>query len=97
MRITYSPRAIADLKAISAYLRPRSRQGAQSVRSAIRRTIEQLEHFPKAGTPQRAANLRKLVTRRYPYLIYYAVDELAGEVIVVTIQHAAKRREHDDA
>jgi hypothetical protein len=35
MKIAYSPRAIADLQRVSAYLKPRSLQGAKSVRAAI--------------------------------------------------------------
>ena len=32
----------------------------------------------------------RIVTRRYPYLVYYSVDEGANEVIVVAIQHPAR-------
>ncbi|MFK4507326.1 hypothetical protein LPJ38_25865 [Bradyrhizobium daqingense] len=41
--------------------------------------------------------MRKLVTRRYPYLVYYTLDEEAGEVVILTIQHPAQAREHSDA
>jgi len=37
------------------------------------------------------------VTRKYPYLVYYRVDEAAEEVIILTIQHPAREREHEDA
>jgi toxin ParE1/3/4 len=38
----------------------------------------------------------KIVTRRYPYLVYYSVDEEASEVIVVAIKHPARKREYTD-
>ena len=41
--------------------------------------------------------MRKLVTRKYPYLVYYTVDEAAEEVIILTIQHPAREREYEDA
>ena len=39
----------------------------------------------------------KLVTRKYPYLVYYTVDEASQEIIILTVQHPAREREHDDA
>ena len=41
--------------------------------------------------------MRKLVTRRYPYLVYYTVDDRAEEIIILAIQHPAREREHSDA
>lgn len=41
--------------------------------------------------------MRKLVTRRYPYLVYCMLDEEAGEVVILAIQHPAREREHSDA
>jgi toxin ParE1/3/4 len=40
--------------------------------------------------------VRKLVTRRYPYLVYYTVDEASEEIVIITIQHPARDREHSD-
>jgi toxin ParE1/3/4 len=53
--------------------------------------------FPRLGRPQTLEGVRKLVTRRYPYLIYYTADETAAEIVVLTIQHAARQRNHTDA
>jgi hypothetical protein len=41
--------------------------------------------------------VRKLVTRRYAYLVYYTIDEPGEEIVVLTIQHPAREREHEDA
>ena len=41
--------------------------------------------------------VRKLVTRRYSYLVYYTVDEAAEEIIILTVQHPAREREYEDA
>jgi len=38
----------------------------------------------------------KLSRAAYPYLVYYSVDEEASEVIVVAIQHPARKREYTD-
>ena len=41
--------------------------------------------------------VRKLVARKYPYLVYYTVDEAREEIVILTIQHPAREREHEDA
>ena len=35
--------------------------------------------------------------RHYTYLVYYTADESAEEIILITIQHPAREREHSDA
>jgi toxin ParE1/3/4 len=38
--------------------------------------------------------LRRFVVPKLPYLIYYTVDETIDAVIIVTIRHAAQRRQN---
>ncbi len=40
--------------------------------------------------------MRQLVTRKYAYLIYYLADEEADEVVVLSVKHPAREREHSD-
>lgn len=37
-----------------------------------------------------------MLTRRYRYLVYYMVDDSAEEIVVLTIQHPARKRRHSD-
>jgi toxin ParE1/3/4 len=53
--------------------------------------------FPHVGRLQQTESVRKFVTRRYAYLIYYTVDDAAEEIIILSVKHSAQRREHDDA
>jgi len=41
--------------------------------------------------------VRKLVTRKYTYLVYYTVDEAAQEIVILNVKHPAQGREHSDA
>lgn len=41
--------------------------------------------------------MRKIVTRRFGYLIYYTVDEVVEEVVILNVKHPARRREQEDA
>ncbi|AMA58405.1 type II toxin-antitoxin system RelE/ParE family toxin [Bradyrhizobium sp. CCGE-LA001] len=97
MKLRYTPRAAQDLIGIAEYVREQSPQGALRVRAAILESLQNLVRFPRLGRPPKVEGVRKLVTRRYPYLIYYTLDEEAGEVVILTIQHPAQAREHSDA
>jgi toxin ParE1/3/4 len=63
------------------------------VRSAILDVLQNLVVFPKLGRLQSVRGVRKLVTRKYPYLVYYSTDEAAREIVMLAIQHAARARE----
>ncbi|RXH38578.1 type II toxin-antitoxin system RelE/ParE family toxin [Bradyrhizobium zhanjiangense] len=97
MKLRFTPRAAQDLISIADYVREHSPQGALRVRAAILESLQNLVRFPRLGRPQKVEGVRKLVTRRYPYLVYYTLDEEAGEVVILTIQHPAQKREHSDA
>jgi len=96
MRLRFARRAIQDLNDISDYLRARHPAGAVHVRAAIFESLRNLTHFPKVGRKQNVEGVRRLVARKYPYLIYYMIDEAADEIIIVSIQHSAREREFSD-
>ena len=66
------------------------------MRAAILESLQNLVLFPQVGRQQKVEGVRKLVTRRYPYLVYYSADASAEEIIIITIQHPAREREHSD-
>lgn len=94
--VRFTRRAIEDLAEIADYLRERNPQAALRVRTNILESLEILKAFPKAGRPQSTEGVRKLVTRRYAYLIYYVVNDAAAEIVVLSIRHPARKREHED-
>jgi len=59
--------------------------------------VQNLVVFPHIGRPQDVEGVRKLVTRKYSYLVYYTFDEKADEIIIVTVQHSARDREFENA
>ncbi len=96
MKLRLAPRAAQDLASIADYIRTRNPSAAQHVRATIFQTLQNLILFPRAGQEQTIGGVRKLVTPRYSYLIYYTVDEAADEIVVVAIQHPARQREYED-
>jgi toxin ParE1/3/4 len=63
---------------------------------AIYDSLTNLILFPNVGRLQTTEGVRKLVTRKYSYLIYYTGDEAADEVIVLSVKHSARERDHSD-
>lgn len=96
MNVSFTRRAVADLEEIAAYLHERSPYGATRVRSAILHTLENLARFPRLGRSQAVEGVRKFGTPRYPYLIYYTIDELNDQIVVLSIRHSARRSEMED-
>ena len=81
----------------SDYVREHSPEAALRVRVAIFKSLQSLALFPHIGRQQKVEGVRKLVTRRYPYLVYYTADDEAEEIVILAIQHPAREREHSDA
>jgi plasmid stabilization system protein ParE len=64
------------------------------VRAAVLESIELLAQFPEIGHPQSMEAVRKVMTRKYLYLIYYSCD--ANEIVILTIRHSARERSYQD-
>ena len=96
MKLRFTRRATRDLAAIGDYVRSKNPDAAVRVRGAILQTLRLLTRFPRAGRPQTIEGVRKIVTRRYAYIIYYSVDDATQEVIIDTIQHPSRARAYSD-
>jgi len=97
MKLRFQPRATQDLIDIADYIRARNPAASLRVRAAILDSLQTLILFPEVGRRQTVEGVRKLVTRKYPYLVYYTLDPAADEIVILTIQHPAREREHQDA
>jgi toxin ParE1/3/4 len=97
VRLRFTPRAVIDLAAIADHIRERNPKAAMRVRSSILKSLDNLTVFPRMGRKQSAPGVRKLVTRRYSYLVYYKVDMDAREVVVLSVRHPARKRTYKNA
>lgn len=97
MRVRYTPFARLDIEEIGDYIQRRNSLGALRVRAAIRGAIELISAHPWHGRKQTTRNVRRVAVRKYPYNIYYRVDEAANEIVILNIRHAARKRTHRDA
>jgi toxin ParE1/3/4 len=96
MKLRFTPRAARDFADIGDYIREQNSEAALRVRAAILESLQNLVLFPQAGRRQNVEGVRKLVTRRYSYLVYYTADEATEEIVIISIQHPAREREHAD-
>jgi plasmid stabilization system protein ParE len=96
MKVRFTPRATRDLANIADYIGERSPQAALGVRDAILESLQNLALFPELGRRQTTEDVRKIVTRRYPYIVYYRIVETATEIEILAIQHPARERAHAD-
>ena len=55
-----------------------------------------LARYPLSGRRQSVPTVRKAVTKRYGYLIYYAVNETDQAIDILTVQHRARGRPFSD-
>jgi len=92
MRVTYSPRALAQLQSIFAYIEESNSRAASAVVDHIQATADLLGTFPWMGRPTDEKDVRVRVDTKYPYLIFYKVLEDTGEVRILRILHGAQRR-----
>ena len=92
MKLRFTARALADIAEIADFIRAENPQAAEKVRASILESLRNLTLFPRAGRSQSVAGVRKLVTRKYRYVVYYCPDDAQDDVVILSVQHGA--REH---
>ncbi|WP_457106964.1 type II toxin-antitoxin system RelE/ParE family toxin [Methylobacterium sp. P5_C11] len=90
MRLRLTPQALADVETIATYLESRNPLGAQRVEAAIQDALILIGRYPEIGSIGRQ-RVRRLALPRYPYLIFYRVDEPADVIAILAIRHAARK------
>lgn len=75
----------------------RSPLGARNVQLAMQATFTQLTNFPGLGRRQRTPNVRKIGVGRYPYNVYYNIDERADEIVIISVRHTSRAPRFFDA
>lgn len=90
MRVRYRPTAARQISSIHAYLAARNAAAAHRVIGVIRGAIYRLAILPYSGRPTESPGIRQLAIVRYPYLVFYTVDEVRQEVLILRVRHTAQ-------
>ncbi len=91
-KVCYTPRAIGDLDGIFRFIAEQNPQAARVVKSRIKERIQSLAIFPASGPETASPGLRMLAVGRYPYLVFYEIDDTAKLVAILHIRHASRDR-----
>lgn len=92
MKVRWSETALAQLDDIFLYIHERNRSAALSVAKRIEDLAAMLGEFPLIGHLTDEAEVRVLPVVRYPFMIFYAIDAAAGEVVILHVRHTARER-----
>jgi plasmid stabilization system protein ParE len=92
MRVRWSETALAEIEGIFSYIHERNPSAARAVVERIDGLTALLDEFPLVGHVTDEPNVRMLSVVRYPFLIFYAIDNEANEVVILHVRHAAQQR-----
>jgi toxin ParE1/3/4 len=92
MKVRYSETALRELDEIFAYIYERNRSAAVAVVDRIERLSSLIGEVPLIGHLTDEEGVRMMPVVRYPFLIFYAVSDIADEVVILHIRHAARQR-----
>ncbi len=70
---------------------------AKRWQNEVTAVMDSLQRFPNRGRPAQlgsgSAHLRRLLMRKFPYFVYYALYELTREGEVVNVIHASRNQQ----
>lgn len=89
-RIRYRPQAVAQVDAIANYIAVENPVAAQRVIERIKNSIDRLAHFPYSSRRTEIDGIRVLAVVRFPYLVFYSVDEDAQEIQILSVRHTSR-------
>lgn len=89
MKVRYTPRARADLKAIHEYIARDDRRAAERVVVAIRRAAHLIAKDPTRGHSTESPEILRVPVIRYPYALYFSA--LDNWVYIVHVRHSSRR------
>ena len=90
MRVVYARTALDQLDGIATLLLARDRAAAARVEDDRRAEIARVGDFPLSGRRQDEGDVRKVVSPGYRYRIFYAVDQAASVITLLSILHPAR-------
>jgi toxin ParE1/3/4 len=94
VKIRYTRKALAQLDQIYSFIEAHNPRAAKSVNIRIKRAIGRLAGFPYSCRETDRPGIRVLPIVRYPYLVFYIVDEAAQEVQILRVRHSAQDPAH---
>jgi toxin ParE1/3/4 len=90
LKIRYHRSAVRQLDKIFTDITLVNPRAAHRVNQAVKRSIERLASFPYSTRASEVPGIRELPVVRYPYNVFYSVDEAAREVHILRVRHTSR-------
>ncbi len=90
MKVVFYERVIADIAPIHAHIAVANPAAAQRVEDMIRLTSDGLADSPYASVATDQPGIRRMPLVRYPYPMFFRINELAGQVEIARVIHASR-------
>ncbi|MGD0059647.1 MAG: type II toxin-antitoxin system RelE/ParE family toxin [Verrucomicrobiia bacterium] len=87
MEFVFHPQALAEFKAEIVWYETKQDGLGAAFADDVLRTIDLLCLFPRIGSPEEAG-VRTMMTKRFPFLIYYEVQE--HKLWIWAVMHASR-------
>jgi toxin ParE1/3/4 len=96
VKIRYRPAALGQLDAIFEFVTARNPTAALRIMimTRIKRSIDLLADFPRSAKASEVPDIREMPIVRYPYIVFYTVDDAAQEVIILRVRHTSQDPDH---
>lgn len=92
MKVRFTRRALRDMAEIHDWIALRNPAAAARVEKFIREVSENLSDFPMIGSLTDLARVRRLPLVRFPYTMYYRVNQSSETVEILRVVHSARVR-----
>jgi toxin ParE1/3/4 len=94
VKVRYIRKALTQLDQIYSYIEARNPTAAKQVKARIKQSIARIARHPYSCRASEHPGIRVLPVVRYPYLVFYSVDEVAKEVHILRNRYGAKHPSH---
>jgi toxin ParE1/3/4 len=96
LRVRWTKSAQHDVSEIYEFISIRNPRGARHVGADIEGVAELARLFPRSGRKQKGFNVRRLVSRKYKYVLTYRVDIPNDEIVVLLVEHRRQNRKYQN-
>ena len=90
MKLRYSETALHELDEIFSYIHERNRSAAVAVVNRIERLASLIGEQPFIGHLTDEEGVRVMPVVRYPFVIFYTLNDKADEVVILHVRHGAR-------
>ena len=93
MIVRQTRRARSNIETILTGLEQKSPLGASRVAASMKKTMQLISDFPRAGKQTSKPSLFVKILADYPYKIFYLIK---GDIVeIIHVRHAARRPWHE--